>query len=190
MDMKLSNLEFIKLLPQFMREDGAVKGLSLALDIIIPELDAAIKRLPTWGHIDQLSEAELDALAWELNISWYDYGASMEIKRQLVKDSDIIHKHLGTKWAVEHIINTFFGEGFITEWFEYSGEPGHFRVYSTNPSLSEERMDEFLNVLGKVKRASSILDGIFITLTGRMTNAAGFAYHEAGRDLYEIGGSM
>lgn len=33
-EMKLSTLEFIRLLPQFMREDGAVKGLSAAMDEI------------------------------------------------------------------------------------------------------------------------------------------------------------
>ena len=46
-EMKLSTLEFIRLLPQFMREDGAVKGLSAAMDEIVPELAQSTATLST-----------------------------------------------------------------------------------------------------------------------------------------------
>ena len=52
-EMKLSTLEFIRLLPQFMREDGAVKGLSAAMDEIVPELAQSTATLSTWDHIDE-----------------------------------------------------------------------------------------------------------------------------------------
>lgn len=186
-EMKLSNLEFVRLLPAFMREDAAVKGLSAGLDAIIPPLSKSIENLSTWDHIDNLSEDELDSLAWELNILWYDKAASIDAKRDIVKNSDMVYKHLGTKWAVENVINSYFGEGYIREWFEYEGEPGHFRVYSTNPTLTNERLLEFMNLLGKVKRASSILDGIFITLTGEMKLSGGVQLHEYGKDTIRIG---
>ena len=186
-NMKLSNLEFIRLLPAFMRDDAAIIGFASAMDEIIPIIAERLDTLPTWGHIDQMSDAELDALAWELNILWYDSGASLEVKRRLILDSDKMYKRLGTKWAVENIINTYFGDGYITEWFEYDGAPGHFRVYSTNPSLTDARFLEFMNILGKVKRASSILDGIYITLTGQMNINAGCALHEVGADRFGIG---
>lgn len=189
-EMKLTTLEFIRLLPQFMREDGAVKGLAAAMDKIVPDLAQSAATLSTWDHIDELTEAELDAMAWELNILWYDTGAPMDTKRALVKDSDLVYKRLGTKWAVENVINSYFGEGYVEEWFEYEGQPGHFRVYSTNPSLNNERLTEFLNLLNKVKRASSKLDGIFITLTGQMPLSAGVALREYGKDTYAIGATL
>lgn len=189
-EMKLTTLEFVRLLPQFMREDGAVKGLSAAMDQIVPELARSTATLSTWDHIDELNEAELDALAWELNILWYDTGATLDTKRALVKDSDLVYKRLGTKWAVENVINSYFGEGYVTEWFEYDGQPGHFRVYSTNPSLNNEKLAEFLNLLNKVKRASAKLDGIFITLTGQMPLCAGVAVHETGADQFRIGATL
>ena len=107
MRMKLSELEFIRLLPQFMREDTAVKGLSLGLDIVIPQLSESIKYLTTWDQIDNLSEAELDELAWELNILWYELDADIEVKRDVIKNSDKVYQHLGTKWAVENVILAF-----------------------------------------------------------------------------------
>lgn len=62
--MKLSTLEFIRLLPAFMRDDAAVRGLAAGLDEIIPGLAQSLSRLTTWDRIDELSEDELDDLAW------------------------------------------------------------------------------------------------------------------------------
>ena len=157
------------------------------MDQIVPELARSTATLSTWDHIDELNEAELDALAWELNILWYDTGATLDTKRALVKDSDLVYKRLGTKWAVENVIQSYFGDGYIREWFEYEGQPGHFRVYSTNPSLNNERLTEFLNILDKVKRHSSKLEGIYITLTGEMNLSAGVAVREVARETYKIG---
>lgn len=185
--MKLSNLEFIKLLPQFMQNDKAVRGLAAGIDSIVPQLAAELEKLSTWDHIAKLSEAELDELAWELNILWYDAGASIEVKRNIILDSDKVYKKLGTKWAVENVINTYFGDGYLEEWFQYGGEPGRFRIYSSNPELNETKFNEFLSVLNKVKRASSQLDGVFITLSGQMNLYAGTAFHETGTEQYSIG---
>ena len=185
--MKLTDLEFIRLLPQFMRSDKAVQGLAAGIDSIIPALTAEIEKLSTWDRIDTLSEAELDDLAWELNIQWYDKSAAIDVKRNLVRDSDKVFKKLGTKWAVENVINTYFGEGYVEEWFQYGGEPGCFRIYSTNPTVNESKFTEFLNLLNKVKRASSQLDGVFISLTGQMNMSVGVALHEVGAEKYDIG---
>ena len=188
--MKLGSLEFLRLLPQFMRDDLAVQGLASGIDAIVPQLAASVEKLTTWDHIDELTEDELDALAWELNILWYDKSASLDTKRDLVKNSDLVYQRLGTKWAVESVIQSYFGEGYIKEWFEYEGEPGYFRVYSTNPTLNNERLTEFLNILNKVKRHSSKLEGIYITLTGEMPLAAGVGVREASSDTYRIGARL
>ena len=187
--MKLSSLEFIRLLPMFMRDDGAVKGLATGIDQIVPGLASAINRLSTWDSIDELTEAELDELAWELNILWYDTNAPIDTKRDLVKNSDLVYQHLGTKWAVENVINSYFGDGYIEEWFEYDGEPGHFRILSNNPSLEDEKFAEFLHILERVKRATAKLDGVIITLSGMATMSAGFAVHDIGSERYAIGAS-
>lgn len=186
--MKLSTLEFARLLPSFMREDAAVKALAAGLDEIIPDLAESMKLLTTWDHIADLSEDELDALAWELNILWYDKTATLDTKRDLILTSDQVHMRLGTKWAVESVIESYFGDGYIQEWFEYGGEPGHFRVYSNNPSLNADRLASFLVILERVKRHSSKLDGIYINLTAELNMSAGFGVAEVSRESYRFGG--
>ena len=185
--MKLNDIEIIRLLPQFMRKDDFNIGLAKGFDKVIKKLEATVSTLSTWDSIDSLTEPELDELAWELNIEWYKLNASIDIKRQLIKDSDNMHKKLGTKWAVERIINTYFGEGYISEWFEYGGEAGHFKVFSSNPTITNENLLEFLSILEKVKRASSHLDGITISLTGQMHLHGGVGYHEVSFDVIRLG---
>ena len=161
--MDLINIDFVKLLPQFMRDDDAVNGLAAGINSIISALGANIKKLSTWDHIDELSEPELDALAWELNIFWYDSSASIEVKRELIKNSDLVYKRLGTKWAVENVVKSYFGNGYVYEWFEYEGTPGHFKVISTT-EITSEQYSSFIRVLSQTKRASAILDDIIIAL--------------------------
>lgn len=185
--MRLKDIDFIKLLPQFMREDKANQGLSEGVNQVVKRLEATIGTLSTWDKIDSLSETELDDLAWELNISWYRQNAPIDIKRQLIKDSEKMSRKLGTKWAVERIIKTYFGDGYIVEWFEYEGEPGHFKVFSSNPTITNENLQEFLSILDKVKRATSHLDGITISLTGQMKLHAGVAYHETSFETIRLG---
>lgn len=185
--MKLKDIKMINLLPVFMRNDKANIGLAAGVDEIVKMFADYADNMSTWAAIDNMTEAELDELAWELNISWYEQGANIAIKRKLIKESDEIQCKLGTKWAVEQIITTYFGTGDISEWFEYGGEAGHFRVESSNPSVTNENLDKFLRILNKVKRKSSQLDGIVINLAGEMPLHMGIAYHEASFELIRIG---
>lgn len=169
MSMTLQTLDFLRLLPAFMREDTAVQGLAAGLDAVIPPLAEQIKTLSTWDQLDELSEAELDALAWELNILWYELDADITVKRDLVRNSDMVYRHLGTKWAVENVIRSYFGTGRVEEWFDYGGRPGYFRVYSSNPAITGERLASFLHLLYKIKRASAKLEAIWLELESTAT---------------------
>lgn len=173
--MKLDSLEFLRLLPQFMRDDLAAQGLSMGLDRVVHDLAESIQRLTTWDHIDELSEEELDALAWELNILWYDKGANLETKRDLVKNSDKVHKRLGTKWAVENVIQSYFGDGYVQEWFEYDGTPGYFRVAGLSPECLQNGYNQLFNLLRAVKRLSAKLDSIVMQISLNHRLYTGFA---------------
>lgn len=182
--MRLADLDFIKLLPGFMQDDPAVKGLAAGVDAVIREAVPSVLNLSRWDRIDHLPESVLDEMAWEMNLLWYDKGAPLDVKRQVVRDGYKVWATLGTKSAVENIIQTYFGDGKIEEWWEYGGEPGHFRVVSGNPTISNERLIEFLSLLDKVKRASAKLDDVILLSEGRvdLSNAVGF--HDVGVETY------
>ena len=102
--MRLSEVEMIKLLPSWMAQDGADRGLAAGCDTLSRDAFARLKLLSRWDKIDQLSEAELDEMAWELNIQWYDSTAPIETKRAVIRNSDRVYAKLGTPYAVAQII--------------------------------------------------------------------------------------
>ena len=174
--MRLEDVEFLRLLPEFMREDAANIGLSKAVDDLIRPLAARLKLLSTWGHIDALSEAELDELAWELDIQWYYLArpGDVETKRLLIRESDLVHARLGTPWAVEETVRAFFGSAVVQEWNEYDGQPGHFRIAMDDiavfHAIFRDERARYLRILDLVKRKSAWYDGEVFTLLIRFPN--------------------
>lgn len=94
--MRLNETEMVKLLPAWMQEDGSDKGIATGCDIISRDAYARLKLLSRWDKIDQLSDAELDEMAWELNIQWYDSTAPIAAKRAVIRSSDRVYAKLGT----------------------------------------------------------------------------------------------
>ena len=185
--MKLEDVELLKLLPAWMRDDAAIQGLAAGSDEVTKAINAKLRLLSRWDHIDELTEAELDEMAWELNIQWYDSTASIESKRSVIKNSDLVYSKLGTPYAVEQIVTSYFGAGEVREWFEYGGEPHHFKVLSDNPELVNNNLQLFLKLLGIVKRRSSWLDAILICLTGEMKLYTGFIVREYTEETNTMG---
>lgn len=182
--MRLADLDFIKLLPQFMQNDSAVRGLAAGVNAVVREAVPSILDLSRWDRIDHLPESILDEMAWEMNLLWYDKGAPLEAKRQVVRDGYKVWATLGTKSAVESVIQAYFGDGNIEEWWQYGGEPGHFRVLSGNPSINNERLNEFLALLEKVKRASAKLDGVILLSEGTAAMTIAVGLHDVGVDTH------
>lgn len=187
--MRLKDVETIKLLPDWIRQDGAVQGLGKGTDDVVKAIHARIQLLSRWNKIDELTDAELDELAYELNILWYDSTAPIETKRDLIRNSDIVYSKLGTKYAVEQIISAYFGNGRVREWFDYSGEPFHFQVLSDNPALVNENYDKFLKLLSVSKRRSAWLDAILICLTGELPLYVGMVNQDHTYERHVMGTS-
>ena len=84
---------------------------------------------------------------------------SIETKRQLVRESIAWHRIKGTKAAVEKMAQTVFKGGVVTEWFEYGGEPYHFRIdLLTAPNITQDDTARLLAVVNASKNVRSVLD--------------------------------
>ena len=92
-----------------------------------------------------------------------------------------------TRYAVEQIVRDYFRTGEVREWYEYGGEPHHFKVLSDNPELVNNNLELFLKLLGVVKRRSSWLDAILICLTGEMFLSSGMAVREHSHEEHVMG---
>ena len=160
--MKISELDFVRLLPAFMRDDEAVIALSKAMNVLLGEPGKRLHTIRTWDMIDELTEAECDELAWELDIDWYDStGMGLEEKRETIKLAQQIKRKRGTKWAVERLITAYFGEGYVMEWYETGDTPYTFMVLTTNTHVTAENYVKFIEAANAAKNERSHIAGIF-----------------------------
>ncbi len=160
-NITLNEVTFLQLLPQWMQGDSTDKSISESLDKYVKELCAKMIVLSKWNDeaIDAMNEKYLDLLAYELNITWYLYDAPVEKKRKIIKEARHVHWKLGTKWAIEYVLSIYFTSAEVHEWFEYGGEPGHFKVTSQGEELHRNDAT-FVKVLNSVKRFSQHFDEV------------------------------
>lgn len=160
--MKVSNMDFIKLLPAFMQDDEAAIALSKAVNKLIGEPGKRLATIRTWDKVDELTEAECNEMAWELDIDWYDSeGMSLTEKRNTIKLAQQIKRKRGTKWAVERLIGAYFGEGYVMEWFEMDDSPYTFAALTTNANTDGENFNKFVDAVQAAKNVRSHIAGVF-----------------------------
>lgn len=165
--MKLKDVNFIKLLPAFMQNDECVKALSKSIDEIFQPTAQDLEKLSDWDRIDNMTESELDYLAWECDITWYDKTADIETKRSICKNSDKIFMTRATVSAVEEVISTYFSNARLREHFNYENiAPHHFKIETTDVGSYTNKLLLFLSSLEKTKRKSQWLDAIVLMLQG------------------------
>lgn len=149
-------------LPPALKEDTSTKALAAATAEALADRLAEIDRLRIISNIDNLEEALLAILARDFKVDWWDPSYSLEEKRRTVKDSWRVHKTLGTKAAVETAIRAIYPLTTVEEWFEYDGEPYHFRlnIDITSDSGDRARQRRVLERLNFYKSLRSHNDGV------------------------------
>lgn len=183
--MKTSNTDMKKLLPLFMRSDPAVQEMAAAINDIMATADVA--KLRTWDQLEKMGHEELDALAWELNVLWYNAAGTLKQKREQIRTSDDVWRTLGTRHAVEVVISQLFVKGKLLEFWEYEGgQPHHFMIECYDPSVvTPEGEKEFRRVLELVKRKSQILDSIRLILTPNFWAYTGVVIHDITKEKHD-----
>lgn len=167
--MKISDISIQQLLPPFMQADECNLALSKAANEALQVFAREIAKLSTFDALDQLNNAELDALADELNVLWYDRSYTDIQKRAILLNSDKVYMRLGTKSAVMQVVQDIFGASAVEEFHEYGGKPHYFRIRVERAgTLSAENEAKLLRTLELVKRKSQWLDSIFSETVSNM----------------------
>lgn len=162
------NVSVLDLLPPNLKQDPDMIAASKAVDNEFILVVNETKNCIILPRIDELGSDLVDLLAWELHVDFYDPTLTLEIRRQLVKNSSKWHMRKGTPAAVEELIQTVFGDGEVQEWFDYGGAPYMFKVITCNASTTGDQAEQFIKALNSVKNARSVLEEIIISLSGEM----------------------
>lgn len=92
--MKLSTLEFIRLLPAFMRDDAAVRGLAAGLDEIIPGWLKALAASPHGTGSTSCPRTSWTIWPGSSIFCGMTNPSGIDAKREIIKNSDEVYRHL------------------------------------------------------------------------------------------------
>lgn len=161
----LTEENLLAALPVALRQDPSFLALAQAIARLLAQRTVENQRLTIYAAIDQLEEPLLDLLAQDFGVSWWDADYSLEEKRQTLKDSWRVHRTLGTKYAVETALSAIYPETRVQEWFEYGGQPYHFKLLidSTFEHIDPMKHQRVLERTEFYKNLRSHLDAIEYT---------------------------
>jgi phage tail P2-like protein len=170
MNNTLFDADFLKALPPPLREDERLLALGKIAAERLRETATMIKQNIIYARIDELPEAILDMLAYDMKVDWWDYTYTLDEKRRTLKESPSVHRIKGTKAAVERAVSAIYPNSKVTEWFEYGGEPYKFRLHIKLEAGGEIDTDKHGRVLAGIeyyKNLRSHLDGVEYTAEGK-----------------------
>lgn len=157
----ISKENLLKNLPSVLDADEGMKNLAIPTAKELAELPGYLSALYIYRNIDTMSEELLDILAYDFKVDWYNYDYPLEVKRRVLKTSFYVHRHLGTRAAVDAALSAVWPNTTVEEWFEYGGEPYWFRVIldADAESYINVSNDDILDTIFFYKSLRSHLDG-------------------------------
>ena len=155
--------------PSSIASDPQVTSAAEAIDAELLAIYECMAAVPGgilfWPFTDQLESPMLDVIAWEMHVDvWAGWDGDLNTaqKRDLINQSIDWHQHLGTKYAVEQMLQTVFRTGYVSEWYQYGGNPYFFRVTINEPLVDADRVKRVMDGIMAVKNVRSWMEEMVI----------------------------
>lgn len=162
--MRVSDIDFVKFLPDLMQDDPDVIAIATAQNVFYKKISEKIATMSRWGKFRQMSETELDLIASDLYIPWYKTNDSKEVKVSTLEHFMDVWSSLGTPQAIQTVITDIYGVADLIEWFtnKENYKNGEFGIQVGNfAMLSQERKTRLFRILEIVKRKSQHFQAVF-----------------------------
>lgn len=145
-----------------------ITSLAQVTDVELGKINTDL--LLIYPAIDSLNEQLIDYLAVQMHVDEYDDTENLDVKRQQVKQSFLLHRLKGTKYAVQKAVSTVYQSAKVEEWPEYSGEPYHFRVTGITAPMNEiKTINKLVRLVNAYKNTRSWLDYVQFNRLYRQT---------------------
>ena len=161
---KLENIKLQYIIPSSIGRDEQVKALCESIDAKLRQVAAEAELVLLLPRLDELKEAVIDELAWQYHVDFYDYQLPLAKKRALVSKAIDWHRRKGTPGVIVDAVTSVYGNCLLEEWWEYGGDPYHFRVKTILYS-EEDAKRQFLKAkkfILQLKNTRSWLDKFMI----------------------------
>lgn len=157
-------LKTIMFVPEFLQSNPDVIALTTVIDNRIRDISNRLDRLELLKRIEDgvLTNEEIELLLWERHVDYFDEDLSKEQKIDLIKNSITAHYKKGTKANLEKVLKIIFGSFTLLEWFEYGGEPYHFKVVINDFVPSQTIIQKLNRTVAEYKNTRSCFEGIMV----------------------------
>jgi len=120
--------------------------------------------------IDTAPEVSLLPLAEQFHVmgaEGWNWANTPAQQRNLIKQSIALHRTKGTPWAIKQILVTLGMTGIVSEWFEYGGEPYHFRIDIdlSGRGMGQHDVQHLVDLIPEYKNVRSHLEALNLNLT-------------------------
>jgi len=137
----------------------------------LEDINEQIKKIDNFNNALKIDEKFLDLLKDEWGVDFWNEISELE-KRKLIDKSKFYYKKIGTVYAIKEVLKIFDIDTKLKEWFDFNGEPYHFKVILT-PLNTEYKFDEVMfkkivSLIDSVKNIRSVLDGFEFELKGKI----------------------
>ncbi len=164
--IKITDALITQSLPEPLGTLPEVQAFALALRSQIRKMAEYTESIKIYSSIDTAPEAALDILASDMLITTYSQEYSLSVKRDLIKNALSNWMTSGTIGQLQNVVDSIFGSGAkIEEWFLNGSVPGTFKIYTNNPTIADETIDEFKRIVELTKRLSAHLNGVELGLS-------------------------
>lgn len=154
--IKLQDGELTSVLPYYIKSSTDVQAISYAYHMAMKRMLKFSKRTMLYANIDEIPEELLDLMALEVRAQYYDESMNIQVKREIIRNSLSWYIKGGTVEAVEDMVRIVLGGGKVTEWYQYGGKAGTFRI-STEAELSPNSIKKLNEIIDRVKNKRSQL---------------------------------
>lgn len=177
--ISLRNAKLTDALPKILTKEPWAQAMAYAVSKQLNRLLTYADGVRIFASIDTMPGEILDILAVELRLPYYDQTFSTTVKRELIKGALQYWATAGTVESLSKILANIFGDAEIEEWFEYGGEPGYFRILTSNPNVTGETLTQFTKTAQDVKRLSAWLEEVLVDMDiPKMDTFHGFAIYD------------
>lgn len=174
--------------PQFLLDDKNGFALAKAIEAMLKyTITVTVRGFYNVMDAKKMPEWRLDEMAWEYGVL-YDYTADIEKKRHWISDAVPLTAALGTPQSIYNYLEGYFDSIEVEEFWQYGGEPFHFRVTASG-RWNDENEAWIRKAVEACKNVRSVLDdialgsGTTILLHGEGGEIARFGPAMTGEDL-------
>ena len=151
------------LIPSF--EAKELHSCDVVASEVVGVLSSEIKAFKELANPKTCEAKYLPFLAYAFKVDFWDENLTESDKRNLIQSSLLLHQRKGTVWAIEQVFEALNIEAIVKEWFNYDGEPYHFKVDISlaDKEITTELIDKLKHYIDIFKNARSVLDELMLS---------------------------